>query len=197
VDVVLPFQQFKYSVLGVSAACPGFLALFMKLNRPHFESYAQQYPHYLSDHKTLFHASALTANMNSLDSLPYLKSTGTEHSIYQVSVSSPLCKEGLSSVAQADGEDNEDNGNRNTNSNHEQTYGQPEQRHHRRQTYASKGGNSEENLIDFELSSLISQLPDNIVFLDFVSILFRLSHGDVVSNYQCVTFVLSFQTNIF
>lgn len=85
--MVLQYQQFKYSLLGVAAACPGILAIFMKLNRPHFESYAEQYPHYLSSNDAMsFPATANT--INSLENLPYMKSTETENSMYQVSVSS-------------------------------------------------------------------------------------------------------------
>lgn len=139
-DVVLPFQHFKYSVLGVSVACPGFLALFMKLNRPHFETYARQYPHYLSGHnKTFFHA---TAASNALDNLPYSKSTETEHSIYQVCV---FAEEQFCCSS------------------------------------SEEGGREKGNVGDDpELAQLVNRLPDTTLFQDFVSIVFRLSHGEVV-----------------
>ena len=151
---MLPFQHFKYSLLGVSVACPGFLALFMKLNRPHFESYAQQYPHYLSNHSMPFIANSSTSNhMHSLDNLPYLKSTGTEHSIYQVVVTS------LSY----------------SNTAHRVDLSQGNHRCMMNELNIGDKTNSS------ELSCLISQLPHEVKFQYFASIVFRLSCGDVVS----------------
>mmetsp|Transcript_15309 Transcript_15309/g.23053 ORF Transcript_15309/g.23053 Transcript_15309/m.23053 type:complete len:1007 (+) Transcript_15309:408-3428(+) len=37
IDVVLSLQEFKYNLLGASAALPGLMAIFMKLNRPSFQ----------------------------------------------------------------------------------------------------------------------------------------------------------------
>ena len=173
VDVVLPFQSFKYSLLGVSAACPGILALFMKLNRPHFESYAQQYPHYLSNHKVPFRANFASANSHSLDNLPYLQSTGTEHSIYQVSVSSALYEESPQSCDVESGRGATRCNDRPRVRHHH---------HHRRQQHSdSIDRRFRDGKDDLDLPALISRLPSSITFQDFVSVVFRLSHGEVVS----------------
>jgi hypothetical protein len=164
VDVVLPLQFFKYSLLGVSAACPGMLALFMKLNRPNFETYAQQNPHFLNSYSLLSRANATSGNVNALENLPYLKAFGTESSIYQVKVAF--------FPPESSDDTQVDNNVYSCSRNH--TISSAE---FRRTTFLEGNDNT------IRLSTLISHLPDIMMFQDFISVVYRVSRGDVVRFY--------------
>lgn len=167
--MVLPFQFFKYALLGVSVACPGILALFMKLNRPHFESYSEQYPQYIG----LSRGSFPSTNVHVLENLPYLKSTGTESSIYQIR----LLSTNFSPLHQP--QSDSDTVNHTGNANHRRTH----RRHTRIQTDSKTNGMEGDVNGHTTLTVLISQLPTTTNFRDLVSVVYRLSSGEVVRLY--------------
>jgi hypothetical protein len=141
------------------------LALFMKLNRPHFETYAQHNPHFLNSYSSLLsRANATSGNVNASENLPYLKSFGTESSIYQVKVA--FLSPETSHDTQDD--DNVDSCSRNHIISSAEF---------RRTTFLEGNDNT------IRLSTLISYLPDGMMFQDFLSVVYRVSRGDVVRFY--------------
>ena len=123
VNVVIPFQLLKFSLLGLSIAAPGVISLFNKI------LIKQKLPHIniINSNQEVIEDDELFSD-NDKDMNCHL-----QHHIYQINIS-------------------------------------PET------TFSDQD--------HYNLCLVISELPHQVKFQDMVSIMFRLSQGDVVSDIQ-------------
>jgi len=170
VDVAFPLQRFKYNLIGVATACPGFLALFMKLNRPFFESYAQTHPQHF--HTRKMHKSCCATFSASMECPQYFV-PGSEFSLYQITLSQDYRDDKLKD-----------------NKNHASSDSNPTKKHRRREIHAHEICPREGDEILYpELGAAVRQLPEDINFHDFISVVYRLSKGSVVRKLK-IAFVM-------